>query len=198
MNRIALIEVLLVNCTVTEHQWQFRRPTTHEPQESYKYAVLGDSLVYGVYMKGGVVISAPGATIERLNSPDVLDQIVDLGVQAVAVLAGTNNLVDRDGNEGDPKQIASQMETLVSSMKDRGLKVCIVKVPGRRGRANLVKKLGREYEKVAKRQNVGFHTPKKFTVGSDDAPSLWEDGLHPHPEYLQKLTEDLFDAVKSL
>ena len=81
-----------------------------------------------------------------------------------------------------------------------GFRVAIVKVPGRVGFKEEIKKLNWKYEKIAKKTLENFHAPKRFHVGNEGelTGGLSSDGLHPNPEYLQKYSEDIYDALKPL
>ena len=100
-------------------------------------------------------------------------------------------------------KIAAKLETLVKKFQEAGIPLTIVKISGGVGHKEKVKQLNRKYENVAKRTRAHFHTPERFTVGGsgekgDLTGGLHTDGLHPNPEYLQRYSEDLYDALKPL
>ena len=60
-----------------------------EDKVEFEMAVLGDSLVFGVYIKGGLVMSCPGATIATMHKPHILQYLMMHNVKKVVVVAGT-------------------------------------------------------------------------------------------------------------
>ena len=172
-------------------------------EPTYKFGILGDSIVVGTYVKKTMIVSYPGATLGRLLNDAVLEEFVQAIVTGVAIEAGTNNLVDMKKQIGIVDEIAAKLETLVKTFQEAGIAVTIVKIPRRVGYKEEVKQLNRKYEKAAKRTGAHFNTPKRFTVGGsgekdDLTGGLHTDGLHPNPENLQRYSEDLYDTLKPL
>ena len=71
---------------VFEHHHPFRTVTFVEDEEEYKYAILGDSLVFGVYIKNALVISCPGGRISRVDTPAIMQYLILKGVQGVGLM----------------------------------------------------------------------------------------------------------------
>ena len=63
------------------------------------YAVLGSSLVYGIFLPDSVTVSYPGGTLSTLCSDQVLKDMKNLDVQTVLIMGGTNNLFGRSGRQ---------------------------------------------------------------------------------------------------
>ena len=186
---------------VEEERYPFFHRVISLPRVHYQYGVLGDSIVFGINIKEAIVMSFPGATLERLSHDDILEKFLSRSVNGIAIVAGTNNLVDWNGEVGAVNEIADRMETLVQKYQRAGFRVAIVKVPGRVGFKDEIKKLNRKYEKIAKKTLANFHAPRRFHVGNEGGEltgGLSSDGLHPNPEYLQKYSEDIYDALKPL
>ena len=178
---------------VFEHHHPFRTVTFVEDEEEYKYAILGDSLVFGVYIKSALVISCPGGRISRVDTPAIMQYLILKGVQGVGLMIGTNNLVDREGNENEAAEIAEQLRTLIDHLLDANIKPCVFKVPGRRGHKEAINSLKKEYRKLAQEKGLVFHVPRRCTFRG-----IGRDGLHPDETSLNRLGEDLYDGVRKL
>ena len=92
------------------------------PRVHYQYGVLGDSIVFGINIKEAIVMSFPGATLERLSHDDILEKFLSRSVNGIAIVAGTNNLVDWNGEVDVVKEIADGMETLVRKFQKAGFR----------------------------------------------------------------------------
>ena len=178
---------------VTEEQRPYRTVVATERKPRYRNAVLSDSLAFGVFLADTLVVSCPGATLDRLGSEVILRDLERSGVENVAVLGGTNNLVNRDQTVNDLQDVTDELEDLITRLKAAGFNVVIMKIPGRRGFKEEIKNLKKKYKETAAKYNVGFHDGQKFTVGG-----LSRDGLHPAPDKIQKLSKDCFDALRGL
>ena len=79
MNRIEQIYELLDEkaCFVYEESYPyFHRTVVMKDEPTYKFGILGDSIVFGTYVKETMIVSYPGATLERLSSDAVLEEFV--------------------------------------------------------------------------------------------------------------------------
>ena len=130
----------------------------------------------------------------RDSNDAVLEEFVQARVTGVAIEAGTKNRVDKK------KQILGNHRKEVPRSRDSSDNREDPRKGGVQGRGEAAQQ---KYEKVAKPTGAHFHTPKLFTVGGsgekdDLTGGLHTDGLHPNPEYLQRYSEDLYDALKTL
>ena len=91
--------------TVYSHLNPFHTVAMIEDKAEFEMAVLGDSLVFGVYIKGVPVMSCPGAIIARMQKPHILPYLMMHSLNKVAVVAATNDLV------GDVQVITERMST---------------------------------------------------------------------------------------
>ena len=80
--------------------------------------------------KGSDGLELPGSNARAAIARDILEKFLSRSVNGIAIVAGTNNLVDRNGEVGVVKEIADRMETLVRNYQRAGFRVAIVKVPG--------------------------------------------------------------------
>ena len=120
--------------TVYSHINPYRTVAMVEDKAEFGMAGLGGHIVFGVYIKGGHVMNCPGNTIARMHKPQILQYLMMHSVKKVAVVAGTNDLVDRNNRvKGGVQTITQRMRALVRDLQDCGKKVCISKVPGRVG-----------------------------------------------------------------
>ena len=157
----------------------------HEP--TYKFGILGDSIVFGTHVK---------KTMTKIVSyPTTLELRCFGRIRASQSHWGSDRSwyqqsCGQEKQIGIVDEIAAKLETLVKKFQEAGIPVTIMKIPGRVGYKEELKQLNRKYEKVAKRTGAHSHTPKRFTVGGsgekDLTGGLHTDGLHPNPEYLQR------------
>ena len=110
------------NITVYSHLNPFRTVAIVEDKAEFEMAVLGDSLVFGCISKEDFV-SCPGATIARMHKPHILQYLMMHSVKKVAVVAGTNELVDRNNIVRVVQAITERMRALVRDLQDCGMKV---------------------------------------------------------------------------
>ena len=134
----------------------FRTLATTEKQRCYSRPVLGDSIVHGVFTKDTIVCSCPGATPERMANKDVFYHFNEKGVRAIAILGGTNDLVNKDNSKNPVESISPKLNTLTVMHFEARFKVSITKVPGREGYKDEIKNIYKAFEKTAKKNRVPF------------------------------------------
>ena len=108
------------------------RTIVRKVQLKYSMVVLGDSVVYGTFIRNAVIISCPGATLARMPELENTSYVKGIGVKSMAILGGTNDLVARDGSVTPLKRIQERMERLITAPKDERMKLAVKKVPERR------------------------------------------------------------------
>ena len=184
------------NVRIDEAHGPYRTIVRTKYLNSYEFAFLGDSILYGMFMDGGMVISCPGADLARIGSKDIEEFITERGVKRIGILGGTNDLVPKHAEPGQStpiEEIKPRLVNIINQYKNAGLKVAICKVPSRKGYEDEIIEMNKMYRKVCKELKVTFIEYKKFTfVGTSN------DGLHPDPKFIQILTKDLFIGLDAL
>ena len=164
-----------------------------EDKAEFGMAGLGGHIVFGVYIKGGHVMNCPGNTIARMHKPQILQYLMMHSVKKVTVVAGTNNLFDRDNRVGGVQAMTERMRALVRDLQDFGMNMCIIKVLGRVGHKKAINDLWDTYWKMAISEKVLFHCPRRFTFSS-----VVPDGLHRKTSELWRFANNIFDALQML
>ena len=164
--------------------------TNHEVKE---YGILADSIAFGVFLDKAMTVSCPGANLESLASDNILKDFQKRGVTKLAICGGTNNLVKKNKSVTDVVDITPGLEALVTKYKEAGFNVVVVKVTGRAGHKEEIKELNKAFRKMAKTLNVESHNSRKFST-----KYLCEDGLHPDPDEIHRLSRDFYDALSKL
>ena len=162
----------------------YREEITTEKTDHLESAVLGDSIVNEIFTKNAKVVTCPGAQIHQLTERKILDDFSRLGIQKIAILGGTNNMARRDGSIQQPEEFSDQMKDLVEMYKNEGFQVVIMEVPWRRHREEEIKKINRQYEKIAKKAKCEFHRYRRFSkahIDKKDGVHPATDGPHPNP-----------------
>lgn len=157
--------------------------------------VLGDSIVYGVCLNQAITISCPGGQIATLNHPSIIEELIKRNIRRVAVIAGTNNLCDKQNKKlMHPLETTDEMQHLVANLRSIGLRVCVVSITSRKRRYRLIRQTNRYYRFMAAEMGVSFYRLKKFRYRKHIS---W-DGLHPNPKHVRELARDLRAALNML
>ena len=77
---------------VEEERFPFFHRVISLPRLHYPYGVLGDSIVFGINIKEAMVLSFPGATLERLSHDDILEKFLSRSINGIAIVAGITTL----------------------------------------------------------------------------------------------------------
>ena len=112
----------------------YREEITTETTDHLEIAVLGDSIVNGIFIKNAKVVTCPGVEIHQLSERKIMDDFSRLGTKKIAILGGTNNIAWRDGSTHQPEEFSNQMKDLVQIYKNEGFQVVLMEVPWRRHR----------------------------------------------------------------
>ena len=69
---------------------RYREEIHTETTDHLEFAVLGDSLVNGIFIKNAKVVTCPGAQIHQLSERKKMDNFIRLGIKKIAIFGGTN------------------------------------------------------------------------------------------------------------
>ena len=97
----------------------YREEITTETTDHLEFAVLGDSIVNGLFIKNAKVVTSPGAQIHQLSERRIMDDFSRLRIKKIAILGGTNNIARRDGSTHQPEEFSDQMKDLVKDHSDQ-------------------------------------------------------------------------------
>jgi acyl-CoA thioesterase I len=209
---ILILALLLVGCRqapITEGNTP-TVPATPEVKRPILVAV-GDSLTEGLGVKAEEAYPAQlearlkeaGMEWDVINSGisgetssgalTRLDWVLKTEPDAVLLITGAN-----DGLRGlDPGLTQQNLDTLVSKLKDKNIKVMLggMKAPPNLG-GEYTKKFESIYPAVAQKHNVPLIP--FFLEGVAKQPELnLEDGKHPNPEGYKVIVDKIFEPVSS-
>ena len=139
-------------------------------------------------------MTCPGAQIHQLSERKKIDDFSRLGIKKIAILPGTNNIAWRDGSTHQPEEISDQMKDLVEMEKNEGFQVVLMEDSWRRHREKEIKKINRQYEKIAKKATCEFHRYRRFSTFHIDK----NDGVHSAADHIQILAKEFYQALQRL
>ena len=138
------------NVRIDEAHGPYRTIVRTKYLNSYEFAFLGDSILYGMFMDGGMVISCPGADLARIGSKDIEEFITERGVKRIGILGGTNDLVPKHAEPGQStpiEEIKPRLVNIINQYKNAGLKSLFAKYRVEKGTKmrslKLIKCIGR-------------------------------------------------------
>ena len=159
------------------------------------YAVLGSSLVYGIFLPDSVTVSCPGGTLSTLCSDQVLNDMKNLDVQTVLIMGGTNNLFDRSGRQSlGATEVAEEMESAIFRLLDCNFEVGVMSLISREGERSLIRRVNKCYRNLTAWYKILLFKTVKFS----NRRHVCADGLHPTANGVRELAKDFHDAFRSI
>ena len=181
-------------CNVVEEKRPFRR-ITYQNVPTNKNCILGSSLVFGCFLRDAVTISCPGGVIATMCTNQIMKELRIFGVKNVIVMAGTNNLFDKENKRlMGPVETSDEMHYLITKLQFEGFNVGIMRLISRKGKHETIHKVNSCYVDVADELNVPFFNQKRFRYRKH----ISSDKLHPAPEHCRELALDFLDGFKVL
>ena len=158
-----------------------------------KNAIIGDSIVFGIYDRDAVTISCPGGTVQSLVSGAVLRDLKAWGVEKIAVMVGTNSLFANSDNSQvmTPLMVRDEIEYLVRYFRFEGFDVTVLSLIAREGKWSTIRRLNRYLREMCLDESVYFHRVLKFQYKRH----ICADGIHPKASATRDLARDFRAAL---